>query len=61
MWVYELTEIVYKSGTYEIQDHIETEEQQPWGEYPQVRKKGVAAVHEKLPTEGHIIKKKCYL
>ena len=24
----------------------------PWKEYPQVRKTGVDAVHEKLPTEG---------
>ena len=41
-----------ESGTFEIQDHKETQSTTTMKEYPQVRKTGVDAVHAMLPTEG---------
>ena len=46
-----------ENGTFEIQDHIETQKynnHEAMKEYPQVRKTGVDAVHDKLPTEENL-------
>ncbi len=41
-----------RNGIYETQDHTKQKYNNYEYKYPQVRKTGVDAVHEKLPTDG---------
>ena len=43
---------IKRSGLYEIQRSHKQKYSQDEYKYPQVRKTGVDAVHEKLPTDG---------
>jgi hypothetical protein len=43
---------INENGPYENQEHTEKQKYNNMNKYPQVRKTGVDAEHEKLPTDG---------